>query len=357
MNQNRNVRVLLAMSGGTDSSVAAMLLQEQGYTVVGLTLNLYGPYDSDSAKPNFIKDAEAVALHLGIEHHVCEASSEFETKVLSHFVNEYLAGRTPFPCVVCNPLIKWAVLQRMADTLECGFVATGHYARKVLHGNRSYVAPAVDSDKDQSFFLWNIPPDLLHRVLFPLGEMRKTDVRAYALQRGFESVGRKKDSMGICFIEGSDYRPYLQNALKERKLEIGPGELIDSEGRCIGRHNGYPFYTIGQRRGLNHGQNRALFVTEILPATNQVRLGMYDELKRREILVRDFVAYYPCDIQPHEIYTLKVRYRNQATPCSIQMLENGRVRLVLHEDLYSVAPGQAAVLFCDERVVGGGILE
>jgi tRNA-uridine 2-sulfurtransferase len=350
-------KVLLGMSGGTDSSVSAMLLQQQGYEVVGLTMHLYDDFQRPGEEPTFIEEARLLADKLGIRHIVHQATDGFNKTVLDYFVSEYLAGRTPFPCVVCNKHIKWKILEEVAKQQGCSMISTGHYVRLVQYQSRNYFAIAADPDKDQSFFLWNLDAKLLEQMVFPLGGMLKTEVRALAAKLGFERVAQKKDSLGVCFIEGNDYRPFLMKCLKEKGIHIEPGNYTDYSGKVIGKHQGYPFYTIGQRRGLNHGQNRALFVTDIDAASNIVQLGEFSELKRTKIVLKNYHFYHSTDMDSKHEYIVKIRYRNQATPCHIEIIDETRMILHLHELLYSVAPGQSAVLFDDDRVVGGGFIE
>ncbi|MCL3782015.1 tRNA 2-thiouridine(34) synthase MnmA [Prolixibacteraceae bacterium JC049] len=354
-------RVLLGMSGGTDSSVAAMLLQDMGCEVVGLTLKLYeesGKFHSEATdEPEYIRDAKALANRLNMEHHVLDIQTIFKEKILTYFADEYLAGRTPFPCVKCNQEIKWHIFSQEADKYNCEKIATGHYARIVDLEGRKYIAAGKDEDKDQAFFLWGMTPELLDRVLFPLGGLTKPEIRQIAAERGFQKVSSKKDSMGICFIEESDYRPFLRKLLKERNIEIAPGNYIDRDGNKLGKHHGFPFYTIGQRRGLDIHLNKRIFVTAIDAEMNTVTIGDYKDLYRREMIVGNYNLIHAEDINAEEPLIVKIRYRNQATPCRLHILSEEELRVELLEDLPAIAVGQSAVFYQQDRVVGGGVIE
>jgi tRNA-specific 2-thiouridylase len=350
-------KVLLGMSGGTDSSVSAMLLQEQGYEVVGVTLWLFDHFDKPGFEPPFVNEARLLAEKLGIKHIVHEAKEQFQQHVLNYFVEEYLVGRTPFPCIVCNKHIKWKILNDLALGLECEKIATGHYVRIVEHHGRKYFAKAVDPDKDQSFFLWNLETAWLDKMVFPLGNFQKSDVREMAAKRGFTSVSKKKDSLGVCFIDEPDYRPFLKKQLAERGITITSGNFVDETGAVIGQHQGFPFYTIGQRRGLNHGQNRALFVTNTDALTNTVYLGDFAQLNKLTIGASSVHFYHAADADPNKEYILKIRYRKQATPCKIEIIGEEKMLIHLLEPLSAVAPGQSAVLFDGDRVIGGGFID
>ncbi len=350
-------KVLLGMSGGTDSSVSAMLLQEQGYEVIGVTLWLFDHFEKPGSEPEFINDARLLAEKLGIQHIVYEAKALFQQHVLNYFVDEYLNGRTPFPCIVCNKHIKWKILNDLALVLRCDKIATGHYVCIVEYQDRKYFAKAIDPDKDQSFFLWNLDTTWLNKMVFPLGNFNKTEVREMASNRGLVSISKKKDSLGVCFIDEPDYRPYLKKQLNEMGITISKGNFMDETGALVGQHEGFPFYTVGQRRGLNHGQNRALFVTGIDAETNTVHLGDYGKLSKLTIGVSSAHFYHTVDADQNCEYILKIRYRKQATPCKIEIIDEEKFLIHLLEPLFSVAPGQSAVLFDGDRVIGGGFIE
>ncbi len=354
-------RVLLGMSGGTDSSVAAMLLQEQGYEVTGITLKLYeetGKFSSlQGEESEYIVDARTLAQKLGIEHDVLDARELFKEKVLSYFTHEYLSGRTPFPCIACNREVKWKLLIEEADKRGIPYVSTGHYARITFHEGKKYITAAADQEKDQAFFLWQMTPQLLDRVIFPLGDYTKTEIRAYAAQRGFKKVSGKRDSMGICFIEGNDYRPFLKKAMQQSGKTVSKGFFKDTNGQIIGEHEGFPFYTVGQRRGLGIHLNRPVWVNAIDPVTNTVVVGDYEALLRRKMVVEQYNFIDINDLNSERPLIVKIRYRNQATPCRVTVIDENRLNVELLEELSAIAPGQSAVFYRDNRVIGGGIIQ
>ncbi|MEG0039991.1 MAG: tRNA 2-thiouridine(34) synthase MnmA, partial [Bacteroides sp.] len=312
-------RVLLGMSGGTDSSVAAMLLQAAGYEVTGVTFRFY----ELNGSTEYLDDARALADRLGIAHVTYDAREVFKERIVNYFVDEYMAGRTPVPCTLCNNYLKWPLLAKIADEMGIFHLSTGHYVRKVLLDGKYYITPAVDRDKDQSFFLWGLQQEVLERMLLPMGEMTKPAARAYAAERGFAKVSTKKDSLGVCFCP-MDYRSFLKeyvtnfvtlpdpsqtvcdasltsadNSLvtpgnvtkcvtKRFSNAIGRGRFLDEKGHFIAWHEGYPLYTIGQRRGLGIDLNRAVFVKEIRPATNEVVLAPLQSLERMEMVLKEW---------------------------------------------------------------------
>jgi tRNA-specific 2-thiouridylase len=344
-------RVLLGMSGGTDSSVAAMLLLEQGYDVTGITFRFWDEGDENSD----IEDAIKLAEQLKIKHIVYDAREIFREKIVQYFIDEYLAGRTPFPCAKCNNELKWKLILDEAERLGCEKVAMGHYAEIVLENGRYFVAEGIDEDKNQSFFLWGLTQEQLSKIVFPLGKFRKNEVREMAHKRGFESVAEKKDSLGVCFCTG-DYRDFLRKQLKNPEKYIFTGNFVDENGQILGKHDGYPLYTVGQRRGLIY-LNRAVFVKEICPKTNEVVLAPIANLYRNEFFVRDY-NIIDKNLFSEKFDTItRIRYRKQNTLSRIIFLENNRLKIELAEPLESIAPGQTAVFYRDGKVLGGGFIE
>lgn len=340
-------RVLLGMSGGTDSSVAAMLLQEAGYEVTGVTFRFYELNDSTE----YLDDARALAACLGIEHITYDARDVFKQQIVDYFINEYMAGHTPVPCTLCNNYLKWPLLAKIADEKGIYHIATGHYVRKVNLDGTYYIAPAADGDKDQSFFLWGLQQDILQRMLLPMGEMTKPEARAYAARRGFEKASKKKDSLGVCFCP-MDYRSFLK-----RYAEVHKGKFLDEEGRFIAWHEGYPFYTIGQRRGLGIDLNRAVFVKEIRPLQNEVVLASLGALERTEMLLKDWNIVDKERLLGYSDIIVKIRYRKQKNHCTVTITDDGLLHVQLHEPLAAVAAGQAAAFYKDDLVLGGGIIQ
>lgn len=337
------------MSGGTDSSVAAILLLEQGYDVVGITFRFW-----EEGENTHLEDAARLACRLGIEHVVYDAREVFRRNIVKYFVNEYLAGRTPFPCVKCNNELKWKLILEEADRLGCEKVAMGHYANIIREKGHCFVAPGNDPDKDQSFFLWGLTQAQLSRIVFPLGQFHKTDVRAMAAESGFKYVSEKKDSLGACFCSG-DYRPFLKKQLTEPDKFIFPGNFLDEKENVLGRHEGYPLYTVGQRRGLIH-LNRKVFVKEIRLQTNEVILAPLAGMYKTEFLLNDV------NVVDRSLFTnefninCRIRYRKQNTLCRVIFQEGNTAKVELAEALESIAPGQTAVFYREGRVLGGGFI-
>ena len=347
---NESTKILLGMSGGTDSSVAAILLLEQGYEVVGITFRFW-----EDGENIHLQDAIRLAEQLGIEHITYDAREVFRTTVVQYFIDEYLCGRTPFPCVKCNNELKWRLILEEADRLGCEKVAMGHYVTIVQDENKYFVTEGKDPDKDQSFFLWGLTQKQLSRIQFPLGRFYKTEVRAMAAERGYQKVAIKKDSLGACFCSG-DYRPFLKKQIKEPDTYIYQGNFIDEEGNVLGIHQGFPLYTVGQRRGLIH-LNRKVFVKEIHPHTNEVILASLDNMYKTEFLIRDV------NVVDKNLFTTefdifcRIRYRKQNTLCRVLFLENNTAKVELDEPLESIAPGQTAVFYRDGRILGGGFID
>jgi len=345
-----NPRILLGMSGGTDSSVSAILLQQQGYEVVGITFQFW-----EGADNQHLEDARELCRKLGIEHITYDARKLFKEKIVGYFVSEYLAGRTPFPCVKCNNELKWQLLIAEADRLNCPKVAMGHYVNIETENGRYFVCQGVDPDKDQSFFLWGLTQQQLERIVFPLGKMLKTDVRQIAAAHGFQKVSEKKDSLGACFCEG-DYRPFLKSQIANPEELIYPGNFVDETGKRLGQHEGYAMYTVGQRRGLVH-LNRKVFVKEIKAETNEVVLAPLSAMYKTEFNIHSVNVVDKTIFGNENNIYCRIRYRKQNTACKVLFLENNRAQVILHEPLESVAPGQSAVFYLNNRVIGGGFIE
>ncbi len=344
-------RVLLGMSGGTDSSVAAMKLQEAGYEVTGVTFRFY----EVGGRTEYLEDARALAARLGIEHITYDAREAFRERIIRYFIDEYLTGHTPVPCTLCNNELKWMLLAKIADEKGIYRISTGHYVRKVFSEDRYYIAPAADRDKDQTFFLWGLKQDILQRMLLPMGDMAKEEARAYAAKRGFTRVATKKDSIGVCFCP-LDYRSFLKREVPADRLP-GRGRFVDEKGEIVGWHEGYPFYTIGQRRGLGIHLNRAVFVKEVRMETNEVVLAPLASLYKEEMYLKDWNLVNEQRVLDAETVIVKIRYRKQANRCQVTLGEDGHLRVSLLEPLEAIAPGQAAAFYdADGLLLGGGII-
>lgn len=295
-------------------------------------------------------------MNLGFPHYILDIREEFGDYVINHFTDEYLAGRTPNPCVLCNTHIKWDALLRRADKLGCEYIATGHYANIREENARFVISKGIDVDKDQSYALWGISQESLSRTIFPLGNLHKTDIRLMAQERGFVDLVNKSESYEICFVPDNDYRGFLKRRVEGLEESVRGGEFVLEDGTVVGKHEGYPFYTIGQRKGLGIALGDPVYVTEIRKDTNRVVLGTRTELLRDGMKVGklNMSKYQNLTEKPTETIT-KVRYNDEGTPALIEQSEDGSTMHVLfHEGVYAIAPGQAAVFYEGDDVIGGG---
>lgn len=358
-------RVLVAMSGGVDSSVTAIMLHEQGYEVIGLTMKTWDYASSGSSSKetgccslDSINDARALAVNFGFPHYILDIRNEFGDFVIDNFVEEYLAGRTPNPCVLCNTHIKWEALLKRANMLDCEFIATGHYANitKSEESGRYIVSKGLDQAKDQSYVLWGVSQENLSRTMLPLGRFRKSEIRQMALEMGQAELAQKSESYEICFVPDNDYRSFLRHRVEGLEQRVKGGNFVLSDGQVVGQHEGYPFYTVGQRKGLGIALGEPVFVKEIIPDTNTVVLGRKEELNRRQALVRNvnLVKYAALDA-PMEAVT-KIRYKDAGTLSTITQQGN-HVKVDFHHAVVGVAPGQSAVFYEGDDLIGGGFLE
>ena len=371
-----NKRVLLGMSGGTDSSVAAMRLLEAGYEVIGVTFRFY----ELNGSTEYLEDARNLAERLGIRHITYDAREIFARQIIEYFVQEYLAGRTPVPCTLCNNYLKWPLLAKIADEMGVFYIATGHYAQNIQLNETFYITYAADSDKDQTFFLWGLKQDILNRMLLPMGDITKAEARAWAAEHGFRKVATKKDSIGVCFCP-MDYRTFLKDWLvrngqmsvsnSEASINnsqtsgsdkqtwsdrIRRGRFVDEKGNFIAWHEGYPFYTIGQRRGLGIHLNRPVFVKEIDPEKNEVMLASLSSLEKTEMWLKDWNLVNQERTLDRSDIIVKIRYRKQENHGTITVTSDHLLHVQLHEPLTAIAPGQAAAFYGDGLLLGGGII-
>ncbi|WP_278702768.1 tRNA 2-thiouridine(34) synthase MnmA [Phocaeicola sartorii] len=344
-----NNKVLLGMSGGTDSSVAALLLQDAGYEVTGVTFRFYEK-ENDT---EYLEDARTLCGHLNIPHITYDARDIFRKTIMDYFISEYMAGHTPVPCTLCNNYLKWPLLKKISDEMGIYYFATGHYVRRRLINGHYHITTGADPDKDQSFFLWGLPQDILQRMLLPMGELTKTRVRQIAEERGFQKAAHKRDSLGVCFCP-MDYRTFLRREVPEENIR--PGKFFDEMGDFIARNEGYPFYTIGQRRGLGIDLNRAVFVKEIIPEENKVILSDLKALEKTEMRLKEWNITNPDLLLGREDVIVKIRYRKQANRCTVTLLPDQTLHVELHEPLAAIAPGQAAAFYRNDVVLGGGII-
>ena len=352
-----SARVLVAMSGGVDSSVAAALLVEQGYDVIGATMKLFCYGDSVPDRPccslDSITDATLVAHKLGIPHYVLSLEDRFGRDVIGDFVAEYARGRTPIPCVRCNSFTKFRDLLRHADALDCEYIATGHYA--IARDGALY--RGADPQKDQSYFLWGIERRVVPRMLTPVGASTKQETRAAARRLGLVTA-EKAESVEICFVPDDDYVHVLERHLPADAPALAPGPLVTTSGEVVGEHAGFARYTLGQRKGLPGGFGAPMYVVAIRPETREVVIGRGEELFGHEVSLEEvnwLVA--PAPLRPGDVAWVQCRYRARPVPGTVDAIGDGHIALRLAEPIRAITPGQSGVLYdADDRLLGGGVI-
>ena len=353
------MKALIAMSGGVDSSVAAFLTKQAGFDCIGCTMKLRANDENEENEENAktcctledAEDARSVAVRLGIPFYVFDFSADFRKEVVDRFISAYEKGETPNPCIDCNKYMKFERLFSRAETLGCDKLVTGHYARVVFEDGRFKLKKALDQNKDQSYVLYALNEEQLSHVLFPLGELRKEETRRIAETQGFLNA-RKKDSQDLCFVPDGDYAAAIERFTGKSPL---PGNFVDQNGKILGRHKGIVYYTVGQHKGLGLVTDEPLYVKKILPQKNEIVLCRNEELFEKEVFVRNLhfigkepdAPFYAC---------VKVRYRHKEQPAAVCPLGNGRARIVFEDPQRAPTPGQAAVFYRDDEVLGGGII-
>ena len=334
-------RVLLGMSGGVDSSVCAYLLKKEGYEVVGVTMTLFTPASESTA----IEDAKKVCEKLNIEHHVIDYQKEFKSTVIDNFINSYLNAKTPNPCVVCNKKLKFGLLWEKAKELNCEYIATGHYAEIIDNKICS-----IDSPKDQTYFLYSINKEIIPHIIFPLSKYsNKEEIRRIAEDQNLVTYN-KKDSQDICFIENGDYSNFLENNLDKLPNQ---GNFVLKNGAILGKHKGIIYYTIGQRKGLGISYKHPLYVISINKDKNEILLGEEQDLYSKSIKIVD--TNILVDELPKKAMA-KIRYKSKLVPCNITIVDNNNITIVFDEPVKSATPGQSLVLYDNNILLGGGII-
>tara|TARA_B110000467_G_scaffold1702_1_gene1428 strand:+ start:1322 stop:2410 length:1089 start_codon:yes stop_codon:yes gene_type:complete len=355
-------RVLMAMSGGIDSTMASLLLHEEGYEVIGLTMKTWDYESSGGSKKetgccslDSINDARQLAVDCGFPHTILDIRDEFKGFIIDNFVEEYMAGRTPNPCVLCNTHIKWEALLKRADMLNCEFIATGHYAQVREVEGRFVVSKGLDESKDQSYVLWGVTQECLKRTIFPMGEYHKKDIKQMALDRGYKALAEKNESYDICFIPDNDYRGFLKRRVEALEEKVKGGNFITISGEVVGTHDGYPFYTIGQRKiGISLGKNPT-YVIEINPEDNTVTVGTKEDLQKQEMHIRN-VNYLKYDkIEDGKEYVVKVRYKHKGEMATITN-EGENLKVLFHKKVEGIAPGQSAAIYEGDDLIAGGFI-
>lgn len=300
-------------------------------------------------------DARILAERIGIEHYVVDERAPFKETIVKYFIDEYRGGRTPNPCVMCNPLFKFRILAEWADKTNCRWIATGHYSRLERKGGKVYIVAGDDDTKDQSYFLWRLGQEVLERCLFPLGGYTKVKVREYLRDKGFEAKSKEGESMEVCFIKG-DYRDFLREQYPQLDNEIGEGWFVNSEGVKLGQHKGFAYYTIGQRKGLEIALGKPAYVLKINPQKNTVMLGDAADLKTGYMLIEQ-----PNVVDTNELLncanlSVRIRYRSRPVPCAVIPLDDGKMLVRFSEEASAITPGQSAVFYDGKRVLGGAFI-
>lgn len=355
-------KVLMAMSGGIDSTMASLLLHEDGYEVIGITMKTWDYASAGGSKKetgccslDSINDARQLAVDCGFPHTILDIREEFGDYIIDNFVDEYIAGRTPNPCVLCNTHIKWEALLKRADMLGCEFIATGHYAQVRQLDDRYVVSKGLDDSKDQSYVLWGVTQECLQRTIFPMGNFHKKDIKQMAIDRGYHQLAAKSESYEICFIPDNDYRGFLKRRVEGLEEKVKDGNFVSVSGEVVGKHDGYPFYTIGQRKiGVSLG-NEPTYVVGINEIDNIVVVGTKEDLKKQEMYVRNINYVKYSKLIDGVQLLVKVRYKHNGEMATITN-EGDDLKVLFHNKVEGIAPGQSAAFYDGNDLVAGGFI-
>lgn len=352
----------MAMSGGIDSTMASLLLHEDGYEVIGITMKTWDYASAGGSKKetgccslDSINDARQLAVDCGFPHTILDIREEFGDYIIDNFVDEYIAGRTPNPCVLCNTHIKWEALLKRADMLGCEFIATGHYAQVRQLDDRYVVSKGLDDSKDQSYVLWGVTQECLQRTIFPMGNFHKKDIKQMAIDRGYHQLAAKSESYEICFIPDNDYRGFLKRRVEGLEEKVKDGNFVSVSGEVVGKHDGYPFYTIGQRKiGVSLG-NEPTYVVGINEIDNIVVVGTKEDLKKQEMYVRNINYVKYSKLIDGVQLLVKVRYKHNGEMATITN-EGDNLKVLFHNKVEGIAPGQSAAFYDGNDLVAGGFI-
>ncbi len=359
-NKKKNKTVIVAMSGGVDSSVTAALLKEEGYDLIGITMKTWGyddipERDSGCCSLETIYSARSVADTLGFPHFTLDFTDKFNETVIENFITEYMHGNTPNPCVLCNKVIKWGALLEKAESLGADYIATGHYARISNSNGRYNVSVAVDRNKDQSYALWRVSQYALSKTLFPLGSYTKPEIREMAKKLNLKPADTP-DSQEICFVPNEDYRALLNLRLPDKMSALTDGDVIYHNEK-VGTHKGFPYYTIGQRRGLNIALGKPVYVSKLDPENNVVFIDDEEGLYKQGFFTKESNMQKIEKLNEPIEMNVKIRYNDSGSPAIVEQIDEDKFRVVFKDKKKSIAPGQSAVFYIGDDVIGGGIID